>query len=78
MKKNLFLICNQLYKILPYEKRKIIANFCKENKKVDYKLKYTIKYPFKPKINKNSERIDRNSNNYSLRDTSNTSYQIKN
>ncbi len=65
-------VCNQLYKILPYEKRKIIAYFCKENKKVDFKRKHTPFYPFKPKINKNSERIY-NSNNYSLRDTSNTS-----
>ena len=69
-------ICNQLYKILTYEKRKIIANFCKENKKVDYKVKHTPMYPFKPTINKNTER-KYNSNNYSLRDTSNTSSSNK-
>ena len=69
-------ICNQLYNILPYEKRKVIANYCKENKKIDYKLKHTPIYPFKPKINKNSERINY-SNNYSLRDTSNTSLSNK-
>lgn len=33
-----------------YEKRKIIANYCKENKKVDYKRKHTPFYPFKPKL----------------------------
>ena len=57
--------------MLPYEKRKIIENYCKENKKIDYKRKHTPFYPFKPKINKNSE-IYR-SNNYSLTDTFNTS-----
>ena len=55
-------------------KEQILASeeYANDTKKVDFKRKHTPFYPFKPKINKNSERIY-NSNNYSLRDTSNTS-----
>ena len=69
-------VCNQLYNILPFEKKRIFSNFHKNNKKVDFKIKYTPKYSFKPKINKTSERIANNLNNFSLRDTSNSSKSI--
>ncbi len=68
-------VCEQLYNFLPFEKKKIFSNFCKGNK-VDNKLKYNIKYPFKPKINKSSERIDKKLNHYSLRDYSKSSKSI--
>ena len=68
-------VCEQLYNILPFEKKKIFSNFCKGNK-VDNKLKYIIKYPFKPKINKSSERIDKKLNQYTLSEISKSSKSI--
>ena len=56
-------------------KKKIFSNFCKGNK-VDNKFKYIIKYPFKPKINKSSERIDKKLNQYTLREISKSSKSI--
>ena len=68
-------VCEQLYNFLPFEKKKIFSNFCKGNK-IDNKLKYNIKYPFKPKINKSSEKIDKKLNHYTLREISKSSKSI--
>ena len=72
-KREFISVCHQLYNILPFEKRKTLAYFCKEGNKVDYKQKHLKQYPFKPKINKNSKIMACHKNlcnNFSLRETS--------